>query len=747
MNLSIYFSLLVFLLPLYYFIQLARRTNSKKLPPGSMGLPIIGNSLKFLHAMHTDTMEQWFHERIGQYGPINKLSLFGTPAVFLHGQAANKFVYTCDADTLGPQQPPSFKMICGERNILELNGDDHKRVRGMLMSFLKPEVLKQYVGKMDEEIRKHLEIHWHGKQNIAVMPSMKTLTFNIMSSLLFGIEQGASRDALIKLLRQIIDGSVSLAINLPFTSFRQGLQARAKFRSMILDLIHERRAALKHQTAVPHQDLITCLLSIRNSDNSIILSDEEIVNNVIVLMIAGHDTSSVLITFLVRLLATNPTVYATIVQEQEEITKSKASGEHLTWDDLAKMKYTWRVALETLRMYPPVLGPFKKVLKDFEYEGFTIPQGWQIVLGASLTHMDEEIFPDPSRFDPTRFEKQASIPAYGFVGFGGGPRICPGYEFARLETLSTIHYLAANKFIYTCDGKALANQQPPSIRRICGELNITELSGDDHKRMRGALVSFLKPEVLKQYDQLVEHFHDMMDGMLSIPINLPFTRFHRSLKASEEARKIILHLIHEKRAALKQQIAFPHQDLVTCLLSIKSKDDSIVISDEEIIDNTIIIMIAGYNTSSVLITFLVRLLATDKLVCANIFQEQEEIAKCKASGEVLTWEDLAKMKYTWRVALETLRMNPPLLGAFRKSLTDFEYEGYAPPFGFVAFRGGPRICPGYEFAGIETLTTIHYLVTKFSWKLCCRDNSFTRKPFPVFKQGLQIEIEPKNSTH
>ncbi|XP_031264916.1 taxadiene 5-alpha hydroxylase-like [Pistacia vera] len=430
-----------------------------------MGLPIIGNSLKFLHAMHTDTMEQWFHERIGQYGPINKLSLFGTPAVFLHGQAANKFVYTCDADTLGPQQPPSFKMICGERNILELNGDDHKRVRGMLMSFLKPEVLKQYVGKMDEEIRKHLEIHWHGKQNIAVMPSMKTLTFNIMSSLLFGIEQGASRDALIKLLRQIIDGSVSLAINLPFTSFRQGLQARAKFRSMILDLIHERRAALKHQTAVPHQDLITCLLSIRNSENSIILSDEEIVNNVIVLMIAGHDTSSVLITFLVRLLATNPTVYATIVQEQEEITKSKASGEHLTWDDLAKMKYTWRVALETLRMYPPVLGPFKKVLKDFEYEGFTIPQGWQIVLGASLTHMDEEIFPDPSRFDPTRFEKQASIPAYCFVGFGGGPRICPGYDFARLETLSTIHYLVT-QFTWKLSCNDTFSRNPmPSFKR------------------------------------------------------------------------------------------------------------------------------------------------------------------------------------------------------------------------------------------------------------------------------------------
>lgn len=145
-----------------------------------------------------------------------------------------------------------------------------------------------------------------------VMPSMKTLTFNIMSSLLFGIEQGASRDALIELIQQISNGSVSLPINIPFTCFHRGLRARAKFRTMIMDLIKQRRAALKNETALPQQDLITCLLNIQNNDNSIILSDEEIVNNVIVLMIAGHDTSSILITFLIRLLATDPTVYATI---------------------------------------------------------------------------------------------------------------------------------------------------------------------------------------------------------------------------------------------------------------------------------------------------------------------------------------------------------------------------------------------------------------------------------------------------
>jgi cytochrome P450 len=64
--------------------------------------------------------------------------------------------------------------------------------------------------------------------------------------------------------------------------------------------------------------------------------------------------------------------------EQEEIAKSKPSGEFLTWEDLAKMKYTWRVAMETLRMHPPVFGGFRKALKDIEYGGYLIPKGWQV---------------------------------------------------------------------------------------------------------------------------------------------------------------------------------------------------------------------------------------------------------------------------------------------------------------------------------------------------------------------------------
>jgi cytochrome P450 len=157
------------------------------------------------------------------------------------------------------------------------------------------------------------------------------------------------------------------------------------------------------------------------------------------------------------------------------------------------MKYTWRVAMETLRMVPPAFGNFRKALKDIEYGGYLIPKGWQVsksfvpsllshyislfetiiqlillyfdiqILWTSpMTHMDNSIFPEPSKFDPSRFENQSSIPPYSFIAFGGGPRICPGYEFARLETLVTIHYLVTQFTWKLCADNSFSRDPTPT---------------------------------------------------------------------------------------------------------------------------------------------------------------------------------------------------------------------------------------------------------------------------------------------
>ncbi|XP_011095373.1 taxadiene 5-alpha hydroxylase-like [Sesamum indicum] len=438
---NILFLLSLFLFPIFYLLIIRRRRLLlKRLPPGSLGIPVIGQSLGFLWAMRANTAEKWFAERAKRYGPISKMSLFGKPTVFIHGQAANKLVFSSDGSNMSNHQTESMKRILGDRSLVELSGEEHMRVRKALASFLKADSLKIYVGKMDEEIRLHLLMHWQGKQKVTVLPLMKTLTFNIICSLLFGVERGARRDSLIQYFQHIMAGVWSFPVNLPFTRFNRSLKASAEIQRILKQLISEKRIELENG-ASSHQDLITCLLSIRGEDDQELMSEDEIVQNVMLIMIGGYDTSSVLITFIIQILANDPNIHAAVLTEQEEIKKSKPSGELLKWEDLAKMKYTWRVAMEILRTIPPTFGGFRKALEDIEFEGYIIPKGWQIFWVTSMTHLDDTIFPEPSKFDPARFESPESIPPYCYIPFGGGARICPGYEFAKMETLATIHYL------------------------------------------------------------------------------------------------------------------------------------------------------------------------------------------------------------------------------------------------------------------------------------------------------------------
>ncbi|KAL3851222.1 hypothetical protein ACJIZ3_013104 [Penstemon smallii] len=269
--------------------------------------------------MRANTAEKWITEGAKRYGPASKLSLFGKPTVFIYGIAANKFVFTSDGTKLSNQQTESTKLILGDRCLLELSGEDHKRVRNALASFLKP----------DSNIQHNMFF-------------------------LFGLERGARRDVFVEYFQQMLGGMWSLPINLAFTRFNQSLKASAKVQKLLKELICEKRNELE-KGASSHQDLITCLLSIRGDDTKELVSEDEIIHNVLLIMIAGHDTSSVLINFIVRLLANDATVYEAVLRRRK--------------------KYSWRVAMEILRT---IFGGFRKTLEDIEYEGYLIPKGWQV---------------------------------------------------------------------------------------------------------------------------------------------------------------------------------------------------------------------------------------------------------------------------------------------------------------------------------------------------------------------------------
>lgn len=143
---------------------------------------------------------------------------------------------------------------------------------------------------------------------------MKTLTFNILCTLLFGLRRGGCRDKLLNYYQNMLDGLWSVPINVPFSRYNRSIRSSKIAKEMIKDLIREKREELKTNEKAIHHDLITCLLSIRKKDGSEAISEEEIVHNVMIVMFAGHDTSSTLLTFLVRLLASDPIVHASVLR-------------------------------------------------------------------------------------------------------------------------------------------------------------------------------------------------------------------------------------------------------------------------------------------------------------------------------------------------------------------------------------------------------------------------------------------------
>ncbi|XP_039130410.1 taxane 10-beta-hydroxylase-like [Dioscorea cayenensis subsp. rotundata] len=308
--------ILALLLIIIHLLTKDRKQN-KRLPPGSMGIPIIGQSLSLLRAMRTNTGERWIKDRINKYGSICKLSLFGGPTVFLTGPAANKFIFSSDSLTL--KQPQSITRIIGSQNMMELIGADHKRVRGAVSYFLKPEILRKYVGKIDEEIRQHFRTNWLSHQQVKpdvslisrmelfkgiktyqlkkksksivkghpcalflqVSPSMKSLTFNVICSTIFGIKQGTTREALVNEFNKMLAGMWAVPINLPFTHFHNSLKARKKVGKILNRIIVEKRSALQRgECSSEDEDLITYLISL-GADKGETLTEEEILDNAV----------------------------------------------------------------------------------------------------------------------------------------------------------------------------------------------------------------------------------------------------------------------------------------------------------------------------------------------------------------------------------------------------------------------------------------------------------------------------------
>ncbi|KAL8492692.1 hypothetical protein ACS0TY_024040 [Phlomoides rotata] len=437
-SVSLFALLVTFLLLSIHFLFL-HKSRPSGLPPGKTGWPVIGESFEFLSTGWKGHPEKFIFDRMSKYSPsVFRTHLLGEKAAVFCGANGNKFLFSNENKLVQAWWPSSVDKIFPSSTQTS-SKEEAIKMRKMLPKILKPEALHRYVGIMDHIARRHFADGWDNRNDVVVFPLTKKYTFWLACRLFLSIEDPVQVDKFAEPFNLLAAGLISIPIDLPGTPFNKGIKASNFVRKELIGIIKQRRIDLREGKAWATQDILSHML-LTSDENGKFMQELDIADKILGLLIGGHDTASSACAFIVKYLAELPEIYDTVYHEQMEVLKSKVRGELLNWEDLQKMKYSWNVACEVLRLASPLQGAFREALSDFVYNGFSIPKGWKLYWSANSTHKNAEFFDDPLKFDPSRFEGSGPAP-YTFVPFGGGPRMCPGKEYARLEILVFMHHL------------------------------------------------------------------------------------------------------------------------------------------------------------------------------------------------------------------------------------------------------------------------------------------------------------------
>ncbi|KAJ9692041.1 hypothetical protein PVL29_011238 [Vitis rotundifolia] len=203
---------------------------------------------------------------------------------------------------------------------------------------------------------------------------------------------------------------------------------------LVGNIIQERRNI--NQPSMVPKDVLDVLLN----DTSQLLTDTLISDNMIDLMIPGEDSVPVLVTLAIKYLSDCPAALQQLTEENMRLKSLKAErGETMTWSDYLSLPFTQTVITETLRLGNVIIGVMRKAMKDVEIKGHRIPKGWCFFAYFRSVHLDESQYDWPYQFNPWRWQDK-NISSCSFTPFGGGQRLCPGLDLARLEASIFLHH-------------------------------------------------------------------------------------------------------------------------------------------------------------------------------------------------------------------------------------------------------------------------------------------------------------------
>src|SRR3989440_6390509 len=392
------------------------------LPPGPR-LPRLVQTLGFI--LSPRRYLRWAHRR---YGDVVTLStLFDSRFVMVFDPEAVKQVFQGSPDQLrGGEANALLGPVLGERSVLLLDGSEHMRHRRLMLPAFHGQRMKAYESIMRDAADREVD-SWPVGEPFELLPAMQALTLDVIMRAVFGVTEGQRYTELHRALRamlQPISRPVGVfVLTMSMSRFRRGEggavrgfeERRAHVDALIFDEIAKRRTAPDLEE---REDVFSTLLLARDEDGGP-MTDQEIRDELVTLLVAGHETTATALAWTFDLL----------LHDDRVLSKLRAALEAGDPDG-----YLHAVAKESLRIRPVIPGIGRKVRGEpFQLAGYTIPPGGEINPSIAMIHARADRYTDPREFRPERFLGDSPPDTYTWIPFGGGVRRCLGASFALFE--------------------------------------------------------------------------------------------------------------------------------------------------------------------------------------------------------------------------------------------------------------------------------------------------------------------------
>jgi cytochrome P450 len=393
-----------------------------------------------LHKIKKDILGYYtrLHDRYGdvvhlRFGPYHTY-------VFFHPDAVREVLVVKAKQFRRFRRPMEVLAQWNGNSVLITEGDEWLRQRRMVQPAFHTRRFERYASCIVDRSRNRLgrwlkTIDLTGGLQTEIRAEMTDLTLEIIAKTMFGAEISAETSDLgraVAILSEIavkeMQAPWTLPDWLPLPEKHRKRWAIERLDETVRRVIRERRASGEDRG-----DLLSMLLLASDEEgDGGRFTDEQVRDQCMTLLIAGHDTTAAGLTWLFYCLARQPQAAALVYQELDTVL----GGREPTASDLPRLSYTERVVKETLRLFPPAFALFmRQALADVEIAGYTLPRNSLVQLFPYICQRDPRWFPEPERFDPDRFlpERQDNLPRFANFPFGGGPRVCIGNSFAMME--------------------------------------------------------------------------------------------------------------------------------------------------------------------------------------------------------------------------------------------------------------------------------------------------------------------------